>query len=171
MNDPPDCYFLLLHIWWKTWVQGDLRKLYVSRGKIKVISMKPHPLEDTYSYVKGRGCGNLGSGLRFIITPCLEPGDLKFNACPAKSEGRSKYCRLQNSTLKGSQSPPAALNTSIILSSRFQRRRRCRKPGAIYVLSKPQDCLFLLSKYLHLSLLLLFNHILLYSYVVESQVS
>ena len=73
MNNPRDCYLLLLHIWWNTWVQGDLRKLYVAGVKIKVMSMKPHSPEDTDSYVKGRGCGNLGTGLRFIRTPCLEP--------------------------------------------------------------------------------------------------
>ena len=90
MNNPRDCYLLLLHIWWNKWVQGDLRKLYVARGKIKVISMKPHSPEDADLYVKGRGCRNLGTGLRFIRTPCLEPGDLKFNACKAKS-----VCRLK----------------------------------------------------------------------------
>ena len=67
---------------------------FMSPGEKKVISMKPHSLEDADSYVKGRGCGNLGTGLRFIKTLCLEPGDLKFNPCPAKSEGRPKYCRL-----------------------------------------------------------------------------
>ena len=87
MNDPCDCYLLLLRKWWNIWVQGDLRKLHVSGGEIKVISMKPHSPEDTYCYVKDRGCGNLGTGLRFIRTPCLEPGDIEFNACPAKSEG------------------------------------------------------------------------------------
>ena len=35
MNDPRDCYLLLLHIWWNTWVQGDLRKLYVAGGENK----------------------------------------------------------------------------------------------------------------------------------------
>ena len=94
VNDPRDCYLLLLHIWWITWVQGDLRKLHVPGGKIKVISMKAHSLEDTDLYVKGRGCRNLGTGLRFITTPCLEPGDLEFNACRVKSEGRLKYCQL-----------------------------------------------------------------------------
>ena len=54
MNNPSDCYLLLLHIWWITWVKGDLRKLYVARGKIKVISMKPHSPEDTDLYLKGR---------------------------------------------------------------------------------------------------------------------
>ena len=33
------------------------------RGEIKVISMKPHSTEDTDLYVKGRGCGNLGTGI------------------------------------------------------------------------------------------------------------
>ena len=61
-------------------VQGDLRKLNVARRKIKVISMEPHSLEDTDSYVKRRGCGSLRTGLKFIRTPCLEPGDLEFNA-------------------------------------------------------------------------------------------
>ena len=88
MNDPFDCYLLLLHIGWNIWEQGDLRKLYVTRGKIKVISMKPHSPEYTDSYVKGRGCGNLGTGLGFIRTPCLEPGDHEFDVCPAKSERR-----------------------------------------------------------------------------------
>ena len=92
--------------------------------------MKSRSPEVTDWYVKGRGYWNLGTGLRFIRTPCLKPGDLKFNTCPVKSEGRPKYCRLQNSALKGRQSPPAALNKSIILSSRFQRR--CRKPGSVY---------------------------------------
>ena len=58
MNNPCDCYLLLLLICWNTWVQGDLRKLYVAGGKIKVISMKPHSKENTDSYVKVRGCRN-----------------------------------------------------------------------------------------------------------------
>ena len=99
-------------------------------GKIRVISMNSHSPEDTDSYVKGRGCGNLGTGLRFIRTPYLEHGDLKFYACSAKSERRPKYCQLQNSTIKGSQSLSAALNKRVILSSRFQRK--CRKPGLVY---------------------------------------
>ena len=33
MNDPLDCYLLLLHMWRNTWKQGDLRKLYVAGGK------------------------------------------------------------------------------------------------------------------------------------------
>ena len=76
MNNPHDCFLLLLHTWWNAWVQGDLRKLYVAGGKIKVISIKLHSLENADLYVKGRGCGNLGTGLRVIRTPCLEPGDL-----------------------------------------------------------------------------------------------
>ena len=65
-------------------------------GKIRVISMNSHSPEDTDSYVKGRGCGNLGTGLRFIRTPYLEHGDLKFYACSAKSERRPKYCQQYN---------------------------------------------------------------------------
>ena len=42
--------------------------------------MKPHSLEDTDLYMKGRGWGNLGTGLRFKRTPFLEPGELEFNA-------------------------------------------------------------------------------------------
>ena len=92
--------------------------------------MKPHSPEDTDSDVKGRGSRNLGTGLRFIRTQCLEPEDLEFNTCLAKSEGRPKYCRLENSSFKGSQSPPDALHKSVIMSSRFQRR--CRKPFSVY---------------------------------------
>ena len=35
MTNPWGCYLLLLHIWWDTWVQGDLRKLYVAGGENK----------------------------------------------------------------------------------------------------------------------------------------
>ena len=61
MNNPNDCYLLLLHIWWNTWVQGDLRKLYVTGWRIKVISMKPNSPQDTDWYMKGRGCWNFGT--------------------------------------------------------------------------------------------------------------
>ena len=56
--------------------------------------MKRNSPEDTDSYVKGRGYGNLGTELRFIRTTYLEPWDLKFYACLAKSEGRPKFCQL-----------------------------------------------------------------------------
>ena len=51
---------------WNPWVQGGRKKLYVAREKIKVISMKLYFWDGTNLYVKGRDCGNLGTGLRFI---------------------------------------------------------------------------------------------------------
>ena len=46
--------------------------------------MKLHSPEDTDLYVKGRGWQSLGTGLRFVRTPCLKPGDQEFNAYSGK---------------------------------------------------------------------------------------
>ena len=95
MNNPCDCCLLLLHTRWKSWVQGDLRKLYVIQRENKGdINETAFPERYADSYVEGQGCENLETGLKLIRTPCLDPGDLKFYVCLAKSEGRPKYCRL-----------------------------------------------------------------------------
>ena len=109
------------------------------------ISMKLQSLQGTGSYVRGRGCGDSGTGVRFIRNQ-LKPGCPQILPIfPTKPEGITKQCWLLKHCIQGG-------NLLQMLKQRrpleFQTPEKGYKTGFGIGISvkPPQDCLFLLSK-------------------------
>ena len=96
-----------------------------------------------------RDCGSPGTGVRILRNP-LEPGlSSDFTSYPRKPAGTPKQYRLLKHCIQGA-------NLLQLLKQRchveLQNSEKVYKTGFGISLKQPQDCLFLLSKRLHLSL-------------------